>query len=170
MTPNLALSVPNALKRERPDDYYKNTATLDWPLSPSGGTFPIEGGMSQAVVFKDGSNVAIAKEFVRFLVAEGWLMHYLDFSGERILPSIPALLDSPFWLDPSDPHRMAAAMQASSHPMTHDYTAASGDPGHNRVYNERVWAKAIHRIVTENIAPAQAVDEAIARIKQILAQ
>jgi multiple sugar transport system substrate-binding protein len=170
MTPNLALSVPNALKRERPDDYYKNTATLDWPLGPSGGTFPIEGGMSQAVVFKDGSNVATAKEFVRFLVAEGWLMHYLDFSGERILPSIPALLDSPFWLDPSDPHRMAAAMQASSHPMTHDYTAASGDPGHNRVYNERVWAKAIHRIVTENIAPAQTVDEAIARIKQILAE
>jgi hypothetical protein len=33
-----------------------------------------------------------------------------------------------------------------------------------------VWAKAIRRIVTENIAPAQAVDEAIARIKQILAQ
>ena len=73
--------------------------------------------MFQAVVFKDGSNVATAKEFVRFLVAEGWLMHYLDFSGERVMPSIPALLDSPFWLDPSDPHRMAAAMQAGSQPM-----------------------------------------------------
>jgi multiple sugar transport system substrate-binding protein len=170
MTPNLALSVPNALKRERPDDYYKNTATLDWPLGPSGGTFPIEGGMFQAVVFKDGSNVATAKEFVRFLVAEGWLMHYFDFSGERVMPSIPALLDSPFWLDPSDPHRMAAAMQASSHPMIHDYTAASGDLGYNRVYTQRVWPKAVHRVAAEGISPAQAVDEAIARIKQILAE
>ena len=34
-----------------------------------------------AVVFKDGRNVDTAKEFVRFLVAEGWLAHYLDFSG-----------------------------------------------------------------------------------------
>jgi multiple sugar transport system substrate-binding protein len=87
-----------------------------------------------------------------------------------MLPSVPALLDQPFWLDPSDRHYMAAAMQAASRPLAHDYTAASGDLRHDRIYNERVWAKAIHRIVTENIAPAQAVDEAIARIKQILAQ
>ena len=41
---------------------------------------------------------------------------------------------------------------------------------HDQVYNERVWAKAIHRIVTEGISPEQAVDEAIARIKQILSE
>ena len=46
------------------------------------------------MVFKDGGNVATAKEFVRFLVAEGWLAHYLDFSGERFLPPMPKLLDS----------------------------------------------------------------------------
>jgi hypothetical protein len=33
---------------------------------------------------------------------------------------------------------------------------------------ERIWGKAIHRIVTENTSPEQAVDEAIARIKHIL--
>ena len=54
-------------------------------------------------------------------------MHYLDFSGERMLPSMPALLDQPFWLDPSDPHHMAAVMQVSSRPMGHNYAAASGD-------------------------------------------
>ena len=47
-------------------------------------------------------------------------MHYLDFSGERMLPSIPALLDQPFWLDPSDRHHVAAAMQAKSHPPAHN--------------------------------------------------
>jgi hypothetical protein len=30
---------------------------------------------------------------------------------------------------------------------------------------ELTWAKAIHRIVTEGVSPAQAVDAAIARIK-----
>ena len=63
---------------------------------------------------------------------------------------------------------MAAVMQAESRPLAHDYTVASGDLGHDQIYNERVWAKAIHRIVTESISPEQAVDEAIARIKEIL--
>ena len=155
MTPNPTLLIPNALKRERPEDYYKNTTTIDWPLGPSGEAFPIEGRIYQAVVFKGGGHMATAKELVRFLVAEGWLMHYLDFSGERMLPSIPALLDSPFWLDPSDRHHMAAAMQAATRPLAHFYTAASGDLGHNEIYNEGVWAKAIHRIVTEGISPSR---------------
>ena len=34
----------------------------------------------------------------------------------------------------------------------------------------RVWAKAIHRVAADGISPEQAVDEAIARIKQILAE
>ena len=115
MTANQTLSIPNALKSERPDDYYENTATIEWPLGPSGEPFPIHGGsVMPAVVFKDGDHVATAKEFVRFLVAEGWLAHYLNFSGERMLPPMPKLLEQPFWLDPSDPHRMAAVMQVSS--------------------------------------------------------
>jgi multiple sugar transport system substrate-binding protein len=47
---------------------------------------------------------------------------------------------------------------------------ASGNWRHQLVNRERVWAKAIHRIVAEGISPEQAVDEAIARIKQILAE
>jgi multiple sugar transport system substrate-binding protein len=170
MVPNNTLSIVNALKREQPDDYYENTATIEWPLGPNGEAFPIRGGVFAAAVFKDGGHVAAAREFVRFLVAEGWLGHYLNFSGERILPPMPRLLDSPFWLDPSDPHRMAAAMQANSRPMQHDYATASGDWRHDRVWQERIWPKAIHRIVTESITPEQAVDEAIARIKQILTE
>jgi hypothetical protein len=45
------------------------------------------------VVLTGGANVAAAKEFVRFLVAEGWLAHYLDFSSERLLPPMQKLLD-----------------------------------------------------------------------------
>ena len=39
MTPNHSLSIPNALKSERPDDYYENTATIEWPLGPSASLF-----------------------------------------------------------------------------------------------------------------------------------
>jgi multiple sugar transport system substrate-binding protein len=170
MTPNETLSIPNALKRDRPEDYHNHVQTIEWPLGPDGEPFPIGGTIYSAVVFKNGRNVSAAKEFVRFLVAEGWLMHYLNFSGERLLPSIPKLLEQPFWLDPSDRHRMAAVMQAASRPLAHSYAAASGDGRHDRVSTEYVWGKAIHRVAAEGISPEQAVDEAIARIKEILAE
>jgi hypothetical protein len=47
------------------------------------------------------------------------------------------VLDQPFWLDPTDPHRMAAMMQV---------------------------------VAADGIRPKQAVDEAIARIKQVLSE
>jgi ABC-type glycerol-3-phosphate transport system substrate-binding protein len=120
------------------------------------------------------------------LLATGKLAHSTGFDGaqmqrrlvarraggeaERFLPAMSKLLDQPFWLEPSDRHQMVAVMQVQSRPLAHEYTAASGDLGHDRIFKERVWGKAIHRIVTENISPEQAVDEAIARIKQILTE
>jgi hypothetical protein len=65
---------------------------------------------------------------------------------------------------------MASVMQVTSRPLGHDYASASGDLGHDQVYNERVWAKAVHRVAAEGVSPEQAVHEAIARIKQILAE
>jgi multiple sugar transport system substrate-binding protein len=170
MTPNDTLSIPNALKHERPHDYYNNSVTIEWPLGPTGKPFPIQGYVVPAVVFKDAAHVATGEEFVRFLLAKGWLAHYLDFSAERYLPAMPGLRDAPFWLDPSDPHHMAAAMQISLRPLAHDYANASGDWRHDRVQTERVWQKAVHRVAADGISPEQAVDEAIARIKQILSE
>jgi multiple sugar transport system substrate-binding protein len=169
MTPNETLSIPSALRTERPEDYFQNVATIEWPLGPDGEAFPIGGAVYFAVVFK-GGQVAAAEEFVRFLVAEGWLAHYLNFAGDRFMPPMPKLLEAPFWLDPSDPHRMAGAMQISSRPMEYDYPTVSGDWRYGRVRQEHVWAKAIHRVAADGISPEQGVDEAIARIKEILSE
>jgi multiple sugar transport system substrate-binding protein len=128
--------------------------------------------MGQVVVvgldIKAGGHVPLAKEFVRFLVEDGWLAHWLDFSAERFLSPMPKLLEQPFWLDPSDPHRMAAVMQFVTRPRSYHYSVASGDPGHLLVEGERVWAQAVHRVAADGITPEQAVDEAIARVKQLL--
>ena len=108
---------------------------------------------------------------MRFLVGEGWLAHWLDFAGDRFLPPMPALLEQPFWLDPGDPHRMAAAMQFLTRPRDYwTYAAVSGEWRHRRVTAEHVWPKAIHRVVADGLSPEQAVDEAIARIHQILSE
>ena len=175
MTPNQTLSIPNALKATRPEDYYENAVTIDWPDGAYGQPLVIETALNRAAVFRDGGHVATAKEFVRFLVGEGWLAHYLDFSGERMLPPMPKLLEAPFWLDPSDPHRMRSAMQLLTQPRSYDYAVVSGDWRHNRSlpWSEEggdPWPEAVHRVAAEGISPEQAVDEAIARIKQILSE
>jgi hypothetical protein len=40
----------------------------------------------------------------------------------------------------------------------------------DRVTDENVWGNAVHRVAADGISPAQAVDEAIARINQLLGE
>jgi multiple sugar transport system substrate-binding protein len=142
--------------------------TIDWPNGANGQPLVLDGGFAQAVVFKDGTNPALAGDFVRFLAAEGWIAHWLTFAGDRWLPPMRKLVEQPFWLDPSDPHRMRAAIQILTRPHH--------SPGHrvrdqewrsDRIGEEEIWGNAIHRVVADGISPEQAIDEAIARIKQI---
>ena len=81
------------------------------------------------------------------------------------------LVEQPFWLDPNDPHRMHAAVQilTQAHALTSNGVRGS-EWRSGRIWDENVWGKAVHRVVTEGISPKQAVDEAIARIKEILAE
>ncbi len=170
MTLNGTLSITNALKRESSEDYYEHTATIEWPDGADGQPLAISTSFGAAVAFKAGGHAALAKQFVHFLLEDGWLAHYLDFSGERLLPAMPKLLEQPFWLDPSDRHHMASAIQFLSRPRAYSYWVAAGDPRYLVVRRELVWGNAVHRVAADGISPEQAVDEAIARIKQILAE
>jgi multiple sugar transport system substrate-binding protein len=169
MTSNTSLSIPVALHTARPDDYYRNAATIDWPDGANGQPLVILGFTSAGVVFKAGRNSAFAGEFVRFLVEDGWLAHWLTFAGDQFLPPMRKLVDQPFWLDPSDPHRMRAAVQILTRPHQ-DTTVGVRDSEwrSTRIFEENVWGRAVHRVAAEGISPEQAVDEAIARIKQLL--
>jgi multiple sugar transport system substrate-binding protein len=80
------------------------------------------------------------------------------------------LINSPFWLDPSDPHRMRSAMQVLSLPHYEPFLVSNRDWRLTRIFQDHVWEKTVHRVAAEGISPDQAVDEAIARIKQILAE
>ena len=170
MTLNGSLSIPGALRTTRPDDYYRNAATIDWPDGANGQPLVIAGLIHRAVVFKAGRNPALAGDFVRFLAEEGWLAHWLDFAGDRFMPPMRKLVEQPFWLDTSDPHRMRAAIQILTRQQLINMDVRDHEWQSDRIYEENLWENAVHRVVTEGISPEQAVDEAIARIKQILAE
>ena len=66
---------------------------------------------------------------------------------------------------------MTAAIQFLTRPRALQLCgrlAATG--GTSSCGEERVWGKAVHRVAAEGVSPEQAVDEAIARIKQILSE
>jgi multiple sugar transport system substrate-binding protein len=171
MTANTTLSIPAALRTAEPDDYYKNAATIDWPDGANGQPLVIDGTFVLAVVFNSGRSPALALDFVRFLAEEGWLAHWLTFAGDQWLPPMRKLVDQPFWLDTSDPHRMRAAVQALT--RAHHYNALGVRDNEVRsgpIFEEEIWGNAVHRVAAEGISPEQAVDEAIARIKQIMSE
>jgi multiple sugar transport system substrate-binding protein len=174
MTVNQSLSITNALRTASPEDYYENAATIEWPATNARGRpLAIHGNTFMATVFKAGRNNALAKDFVRFLVDGGWLAHYLDFAQDRFFPPMPALVRQPFWLDPGDPHRMRSAMQVLTRPSIPPLmwgVPANKLPAFAVMDREEVWPKAVHRVVADGLTPEQAVDEAIARIKQIMSE
>ena len=60
-------------------------------------------------------------------------------------------------------------MQFLTRPRSYDYVAVSGD-WRTTGLRRSTSGRGVHRVVTEGISPEQAVDEAIARIKQILSE
>jgi multiple sugar transport system substrate-binding protein len=121
------------------------------------------------VVFKQGAHNATAKQFVSFLAEEG-LAHWVTFMGDQWTPPMRKLVEQPFWLNPSDPHRMRAAIQIMTQPQLLDMDVRDNEWRSGPIWGENVWGNAVHRVVADGISPEQAVDEAIARIKQILAE
>jgi multiple sugar transport system substrate-binding protein len=171
MVPNPSLSIPGALRVTRPEDYRKHAVTLEWPTNAFGRPLVLIGGTSAAVVFRAGGHTALAKEFVRFLVADGWLAHWLDFSGDRLLPPMRSLIDQPFWLDPKDPHRQRAAVQILTQPHNLGWWGIPKE--HERLFSTAtppIFETAVHRVVVDGLTPEQAADEAIARLKQIMSE
>jgi multiple sugar transport system substrate-binding protein len=156
MTANVTLSVTALLREARPDDYLRNAATIDWPNDVQGRPLVIAGGLNRAVVFKDGKNVPLALEFVRFLVADGWLGHWLSSARDAYLPPMRGLLETPFWLDPGDPHRLRSAIQAMSREHNDLVWIRNTDWRAYRVWTQNVWGTAVHPGPTHEISAISA--------------
>lgn len=145
-------------------NYQELVRTISFPNKPDGSPMPNLAAVKTAVIFADAKNKKRAKEFMAFMLQDENLRPFVEGSVGRWYPVTKAGVASPFWTDGKDPHRSNVNKQFSAGTMPFQF-----------VYNfrftsvnaENVWAKAIQRVVQDKVTPEVAVDEMIARIKQI---
>jgi len=167
MTPNPSLSIPGKWLDEKAEDvYYNKIRTVEWPDGQDGSPITYIASVKQAVIFADSKNKAGAKSFISFLIQPENLGPYIEGAFGRWYPVQPALANTPFWTDTKDPHRSVAHKQYTTRPIVpwpqiYNYKVAA-------VQAENVWGRAMGRMILDNWTAEKAVDEMIARIKELM--
>jgi multiple sugar transport system substrate-binding protein len=167
MTSNASISIPVA-KFEDKDLYYKEIVTQGQPLAPDGKQMTSLVAVKVAMIPKAAKHVDLAKDFMKYFVTPKNLNDYLKAARGRWLPVMPSIVkDDPYWTDPKDPHRPVAVKQEIDGP-TQPWPMAF-NPAYSQVNAEEVWGKAEGDVVINGKTPAEAVDVALKRIKEIFA-
>jgi multiple sugar transport system substrate-binding protein len=143
-------------------NYEQNIATAGFPNKPDGSKMVYRAAVKTGVIFKDAKHKALAKQFVAFMLDEANLTPYVEGSLGRWFPVQKAAQQSAFWR--SDPHRTAVYNQFMNGTVPFEFTK---NYKFTVLNNENVWGKAMNRIVSEKVPVEKAVDEMIARIKQV---
>jgi multiple sugar transport system substrate-binding protein len=149
-------------RAEAKKNYTELIATAGFPNKPDGTPMKYRAAVKTGVVFKDAKNKARAKEFVAFLLQDENLTPYVEGSLGRWFPVTKKAQQSAFWK--GDPHRLSVYNQFMSGTTTFEFTK---NWKFTILNNENVWAKAMNRILNEKVPVDKAVDEMIARIKQV---
>jgi len=149
-------------RAEAKKNYTEQIATAGFPNKPDGSKMIYRAAVKTGVVFKDAKNKARAKEFLGFLLQEENLTPYVEGSLGRWFPVTKKAQQSAFWK--GDPHRVAVYNQFMNGTTPFEFTK---NYKFTVLNNENVWAKAMNRILNEKVPVDKAVDEMIARIKQV---
>ncbi len=144
------------------DNYMNKIATAGFPTKPDGSKMIYRAAVKTGVIFKDAKNKPAAKKFLTFLLEDANLTPYVEGSLGRWFPITKAAQQSPFWK--TDPHRLAVYNQFMNGTTPFEFTK---NYKFTVLNNENVWAKAMNRVLNEKVPVDKAVDEMIARIKQV---
>ena len=144
-------------------NYFDNIRTAGFPQKPDGTTFVYRAAVKTGVMFADSKNKKRGKEFIAFLLQDENLTPYVEGALGRWYPVTKAGASRlSFWL--ADPHRSSVQRQFSAGTTSFEFTK---NYKFTILNNENVWAKAMNRVVSEKWPVEKAVDEMLARIKEV---
>src|SRR5215469_14931230 len=142
--------------------YEETIITSSFPKAPDGSTIKYRSDVKTGLIFAAAKNKAEGKEFIKFLLQEENVRPYIEGALGRWFPVTIASQQSPFWQ--ADKHRRAVYNQFTGGTAPFDFTK---NWKFTILNNENVWAKAMNRVVSEKVPVDKAVDELIARIKEV---
>src|SRR6202022_968157 len=99
------ISTEVAVLSQGKKDDYDDIVTMGLALSNEGKPVPSLAGSYTGLIPKGAKNVAVAKEFLKFLIQPKVLNEVLKTGLGRRAPSMPSIVkDDPWWTDPKDQH------------------------------------------------------------------
>ncbi|MBV8792865.1 MAG: carbohydrate ABC transporter substrate-binding protein [Pseudolabrys sp.] len=142
--------------------YEELILTTGFPNKPDGSPMKYRSDVKTGVIFAGAKNKAKAKEFVKFVLQEENLRPYIEGALGRWFPATKEGQKSPFWQ--ADRHRKTVYAQFTGGTLPFDFTK---NYKFTILNAENVFAKAMNRVVSEKVPVEKAVDEMIARIKEV---
>jgi multiple sugar transport system substrate-binding protein len=162
-----SLSTEVAIIKNEKD--YNDIITMGLPLSNDGKPVPSQSLSLCGLIPKGAKNVAVAKDFLKFLIQPQVLNEYLKTGLGRNIPCVPTLVkDDPWWLDRKDPHRVAYIQQGLFGPTLPSFWTFN--PAYAQVQNEHVWPTGWADITTGGMTPQAAAEKAFKRVEEIFAK
>lgn len=143
-------------------NYEKRIATAGFPARPDGKPMRYRAAVKLGVVFSSAKNKRRGAELAAFLMQEERLKPYVEAALGRWYPVLKSDAAGKFWTD--DPHRKAVRDQFSAGTLAFE---SARNWKFALLNDENVWARAMSRIVVDKWPVEKAVDELIARIREI---
>jgi multiple sugar transport system substrate-binding protein len=148
---------------------YKDLVTMGLALSNDGKPVPSQAGCVSCLIPKGAKNVAVAKDFLKYLIQPKVNNEYLKTGLARRVPAMPSIVKGdPWWLDPADPHRVAYVKQALLGPTVPQLWVYN--PAFAQVQNEHVFPTGWAEIAKDGVAPESAAEKAFKRVEEIFAK
>jgi multiple sugar transport system substrate-binding protein len=160
------ISTEVAMKGEK--EKYDDVVTMRLPTDNAGQPMKAELGTAGAFIAKSAKNVAVAKDFLKFVIQPDNINLYLKTGLGRWLPPMPDLVQKdPFWLK-QDPHVAAYATIGMVDPTVPNYPCFN--PGYAECNAQQVWGIAVADVVKNGMTVQASADKALKRIGTILAK
>jgi multiple sugar transport system substrate-binding protein len=146
---------------------YDDILTLALPHDNDGNPVPSQVNAACGLIPKGAKNVAVAKDFLKYLIQPKICGEYLKVGLGRNVPAMPSIVKTdPWWMD--DPHRKAYVEATLLGPTLPALWV--NNPAYAQVQNEHVTGVAQADVITGGMTPEAAVDKAFKRMTEIFAK
>ncbi len=146
---------------------YDDIVTYGLALSNDGKKVPSSAANGCGLVPKGAKNVAVAKDFLKYLIQPKVCNEYLKVGLGRNTPCMPSIVkNDPWWF--ADPHRAAYTKQALLDPSLPQFWCYN--PAYAEVESQHVWGVGWADIMAHGMAPQAAAEKAFKRVEAIFAK